>query len=186
MKWPSSRVSRSCLVSIHTSPATPRSRVSLQVGRSKVWIGSEAQPIALARGAGSHPFKAVDKRVWQQCKQAVDALCVLLLALVAMLLQLGVIGQRVQAVQLGAVGLGAERLAIDGDQARNAAVHGLDDLLGCVVALVGPMNEIADRPMALAGVEPVLHGAAHQGRGIDRHGRQALRRQHRCGRNGER
>ncbi len=83
-----------------------------------------------------------------------------------MLLDLGVVGQGVQPVQLGLVGLGAQRLAVDRDQAGDIPIGGFDDVFGGVVLLVLLAQKIAERTMGARGVLAMLHGAAHQGGGI--------------------
>ena len=59
----------------------------------------------------------VEECIRQQRHQPIHPLCVLLLALVSMLLHLGVGSQCVQPFHLGALGLSAQRLAVDLDQA---------------------------------------------------------------------
>jgi hypothetical protein len=96
---------------------------------------------------------------------------IFLLPLVTMLLDLGVVRQGIQPLQLGLVGLGAQGLAVDCDQAGNIPLGGFDDVLrgvvGRVVLLVRFAQKIAERAMVARGVLAMLHGAAHQGRGID-------------------
>ena len=67
--------------------------------------------------AGNQAFEAIQKCIRQQAHQAVDAFFIFLLRLVTMLLDLGMIGQGIQAIEFALIGLGAERLAIERDQA---------------------------------------------------------------------
>ena len=122
--------------------------VGFEVGRIEARIGCEAEAIALAGGAGDDAFEAIEEGLGEQRHEVVDAGGVALLAPVAVLLELGMGGERVEATELGALGVGRERLAVDGDQAGDVAVPGLDDLLGGVagdaVALLGFVEEVAE------------------------------------------
>ena len=99
-----------------------------------------------------------------------DSVGIFLLALAAMPLEFGVLGEIIQALEFGFVGVVAEWLAVDGDQARNVTVAGFNDDLGGVVALVGPVQDVAEWMMVLRGVQPVLHRAADEGGCIERYG----------------
>ena len=100
----------------------------------------------------------------------VDAVRVLLLALAAVLLEFGVLGEVVEAGEFGLVGVGAERFAVDGDEAGDVAVFGFDDELGGVAALVDPAEQVLQRVVGLFGVQPVLDGATDQCGGVERRG----------------
>ena len=84
-----------------------------------------------------------------------------------MLLDLRVVGQGIQTIQFGLIGLGTQRLTVDRDQAGDVAIGGFDDVFGGVVLIVLFAQKIAERVMAAGGVQTMLHGAAHQGGGID-------------------
>src|ERR1035437_3914838 len=109
-----------------------------------------------------------------------DAVCVLLFALTAMVLQFGMLGQIIQPLQLDLIGVGAERFAVDGDKASDVSVRRLDDCLGGVVPLVDSAQEIPDRMMVLSGVQPVLYGAANQCSGVKRYGGHGLTERDGC------
>ena len=91
-----------------------------------------------------------------------DPVGVPLLTFAALLLQLGMLRQIVEAIQLGLIVLRVERLAVAGDQARHIAVFGLDDDLESIVAFVHFVQQIAHGRMVLGRVEPMLNGAPDQ------------------------
>jgi hypothetical protein len=145
--------------------------VGFEVGGIEVWVGREAQPVALARAAGDDAFDAIEEGLGEQRHEVVDAGGVALLAPVAVLLEIGMGGEGVEAGELGAVSVGGERLAVDGDQASDVAVLGLEDLLGGVagdaVALLGFVQEVAEGAMGGVGFGAVGEGATDEGGGID-------------------
>jgi hypothetical protein len=96
-----------------------------------------------------------------------DAVGVLLLAAAAMLLNLRVLGEIVEAGEFGLVEVRVERLSVDGDEAGDVTVFGLDDELGGVVALVGAVEEILEGMVILFLVETALDGAANQCGSVD-------------------
>jgi hypothetical protein len=145
-------------------------KIAASIGRIEARIGREAQAIALPRGAGNHIFEAIQECIRQEAHQAVDAIRIFLLPLVTMLLDLGVVGQGIQPVQFGLIGLGAQRLAVDRDQAGDISILGFDNVLGGVVLLILFAQKIPERPMVLTGVHAMLRGAAHQSGGIDGRG----------------
>lgn len=54
-----------------------------------------------------------------------------------MLLDLWVIGQGIQAIQFGLIGLGAERLAIERDQANHISIPCFDNVLAGFTLAIG-------------------------------------------------
>ena len=82
--------------------------------------------------------------------------------------------QVVEAVELGLVLLGSERLVVPGDQAGYVAVFGLDDLLGGDAFLVLLAQFVSNRIGRLGGVELVLRRAADEGDGIGEGNRRSL------------
>ena len=87
--------------------------------------------------AGFGAVIVVEKGVGQDAEQPAGLLCVLLLPLLAFTLLLGVGEQLLEApVVLGAL-LGAERLAVQRDQAGDQAVAGVNDVArpGALAAL---------------------------------------------------
>jgi hypothetical protein len=145
--------------------------VAFEVGWVEARVGGEAEAIALAGGAGDDSFDAIEEGLGEQRQEVVDAGGVALLALVAVLLEVGMGGEGVEAIELGAVGVGGERLAVDGDEAGYVAVAGLDDLLGGVVgdavALLGFVQEVAEREVVGVGLGTVGDGATDQSGGVD-------------------
>ena len=91
-----------------------------------------------------------------------DVVGVLLLAFAAALLEVGMLEQRVEAVEFGAIGVGTERLLADGYKAGDSAVLGLDDGLGGVVAVVRAANKVLKRVMIARRFQAVLDGSANQ------------------------
>ncbi len=149
--------------------------VRLQIGWSEVRVRRETHAIALAGGAGNHVLEFVEEGVGQEAEHVSHAVGVLLLTLAAMVLQFGMLGERVEAVEFGFVGVRVERLAVGGNQAGYVAFRGFDDELGCVSTLVDPVEQVLERPVIFSGVEAMLDRAADQGRGIDRCGWRILR-----------
>jgi len=148
--------------------------VCLNIRRIELGIGLEDEPIALSRSAGNHVLKLVEERIRQKAKDMVDAAGIFLLALAAVLLQLGVLGEIVEALEFGLVEVGADGLAVDGDQAGDVAIFGFDNEFGGVVALVDLADEVLSGPMGLVGVQPMLDGAADQGGRVEHDGRTVL------------
>ena len=109
---------------------------------------------------------AIEEGVGQETHQAVHPVGVFLLALVTMLLDLGVVGQGVEAVELGLVGFGGQRLVVDGDETGDGALAGFDDVFGGVAMVVGFAEVIAERVVGFGGGFAVLDGSADQGGGV--------------------
>jgi hypothetical protein len=79
-----------------------------------------------------------------------------------------VLGEIVQALEFGFVGVGCERFAADCYQASDVAIFGFDDCLGSVAALVDSANEVLDWMMVLGGIQAVLHSSADEGGSVQR------------------
>ena len=91
------------------------------------------------------------------------AFFIFLLPLATMLLDLWVIGQGMHAIQFGVIGLGAERLAIERDQASHIFIPCFDNVLGGFTLAIGLAQLIAQGLMVLTGVDAMLCGAVHEG-----------------------
>jgi hypothetical protein len=91
------------------------------------------------------------------------AFFIFLLPLATMLLDLWVIGQGIHAIQFGVIGLGAERLAIERDQASHIFIPCFDNVLGGFTLAIGFAQLIAQGLMVLTGVDAMLCGAVHEG-----------------------
>ena len=83
-----------------------------------------------------------------------------------MLLNLRMVGQQIQPVQFVLTGLGAERLAIERDQASDIAIPGFDNVLGVVARSILFAQKVAKGWLVLLRVDSMLDSAAHQGGGI--------------------
>ncbi len=108
----------------------PRKIPASRSGGIEVRDWARAQAIALPAHAGNQTFQAIQKCIGQEAHEAVHAIFILVLALATMLLDLGMIGQGIQAVEFGLIGLGVQRLAIECDQASNSSILGFDNVLG--------------------------------------------------------
>lgn len=96
----------------------------------KAWIGSEGKAIAGALLGLHDACVLIAKGFGQGADDFSDALGIALFTLLAMVLQAGVIEERLQAGILFQLSLGVEWGVIDGDQASYVTVFGLDDELG--------------------------------------------------------
>jgi hypothetical protein len=64
------------------------------------------------------------------------------------------------------IGLRAERLAVDCDQAGNVALAGFDDVFGGVVTIIDFAEKVAQGTVSLLGVLAILNGSADERGGV--------------------
>jgi hypothetical protein len=108
----------------------------------------------------------VDEGIGQEAHKLVHAGVVLLLAFVAMLLQVGVGVEVVEAVDLGLAEIGVERRPIGGDGEGYVALASFDNFLGVVVTVVLFVEDEALGMVRALGSHVVGDGAADEGSGI--------------------
>jgi hypothetical protein len=108
----------------------------------------------------------VDEGIGQEAHEFVDAGVVFLFAFVAMLLQVGVGIEVVEAVDLGLAEIRVERRAVGGDGESDVALAGFDHFLGVVVTVVLFVEEEALGMVRCLGSHVVGDGAADEGSGI--------------------
>jgi hypothetical protein len=116
--------------------------------------------------AGRRSFVAIEKGVGQEAHHAVHAVRIFLFPLVTVLLDLRVVGQGVQPVHLGLIGLRTQRLAVDRDQAGDISLAGFDDVFGGVVVLIGFAKKIAEWAVGSGCVHAILYGTADESRRV--------------------
>jgi len=108
----------------------------------------------------------VDESIGQEPHELVDAGVVLLLAFVAMLLEIGVGVEVVEAVDLGLAEIRVERRAVGGDGEGHVALAGFDHCLGVIMTVVFLVEDEALGMVRSLGGHVVGDGAAHEGSGI--------------------
>ena len=143
-------------------------------------------------GAGDGAVVVVEEGVGEQAHELVNAGVVFLLALVAMLLEVGVGIEIVESVDLGLAKVGVERRAVGGDGECDVALAGFNNFLGVVAAIVFFVEDEALGMVRGFGGHVIGDRAADEGCGIGgrrgiglREGRQREQKQER-GRTGER
>lgn len=109
----------------------------------------------------------VDECVGELAQELVDAGGIFLLALVAVVLEIGMGSEVVEAVDLGLMADGPQGLAVGGDGEGHVTLTGLDDFLGEVVALVALVVDEADGLGTGVFSEAFGDGSTDQGGGID-------------------
>ena len=96
----------------------------------KVRIGLETQPVGRPVRPRRHAQIGVEKSVGEELDDLIFPAAVLLFALMAVFLDLGMGKQVIQTVEFGLVLFRSERFIVSGDQTGDVAVLCLDDLLG--------------------------------------------------------
>jgi hypothetical protein len=109
----------------------------------------------------------VEKGVGQLAHELVDAGGIVLLAAVAVLLQIRVSGEVVEAIDLGLAASGSKGVAVSGDGEGYVSLAGFNDHLGKVAALIALVEDEADGLRGGIGCEAFGDGAADQRGGID-------------------
>jgi hypothetical protein len=77
-------------------------------------------------------LKLIEQAIGKKAEDVGNAVCLLLVLFAAVLLEFGMGREIIEAGQLGFLGVRAERLAVDGDEAGDGAILGFDDELGGV------------------------------------------------------
>jgi hypothetical protein len=110
----------------------------------------------------------VEEGIRQLAEEPVDAGGVLLLAFPAVVLEIGVSGEAVEAVDLGLMTDGSQRTAVGGDGEGHVALAGFDDVLGEVAPLVVFVEDETDGLGVAIGGKAFGDGAADEGGCVDR------------------
>jgi hypothetical protein len=134
--------------------------VGLEVGWRPVWVWCEAEAVTLSRVAGGGTFGLVEERVGKEAQEIRDAIAILVFTFASSFLQFRVRGERIEAVELGLVGIGLKWLAVDCDEPGYVSIECFEDDFGRVVTLVDSTDLVLHEVMMLCCFQPLLYGAA--------------------------